>query len=354
VKTTLRTFPLARWTEQSGSNRAAELLREGRAHELGGCIAEALQCYSAAVDAAHRSSERAIVAESLRRSGIVHHRRNEPALARQLCERSHRISVDLGDSVLAAEALNALAGFDLESGSMQTAQEKFERALELGAASADLRGRAEQNLGILANVQGDTARAMAHYRQSLLSFESIGDQRGCAIAYHNLGMVSADCEQWDDADRYFRLCLSAARSVGDIHLEGLGLLNQAEVHLARRDYEQARHNAEAALGIFDQLGSLLDKADTYRVIGRAYRETGRYPLSESRLKSAMELAVNTGSLLSEAEVAREMGLLYQAMGRKEEALGYLNAARTLFGRLDAKLDLADVSARIRQLEESLA
>jgi hypothetical protein len=67
----------------------------------------------------------------------------------------------------------------------------------------------------------------------------------------------------------------------------------------------------------------------------------------------MELSVQTGSLLSEAEVAREMGLLYQTMGRKEEALAYLQVGRTLFGRLDAKLDLADISKHINQLEESL-
>jgi tetratricopeptide (TPR) repeat protein len=317
-------------------------------------MAEALQCYAAAIQAAERASDRAIMAESLRRSGIVQHRRSQPALARELCERSHHIAMDIGDTVLAAEALNALAGFDLESGSMHAAREKFDEALELGGSSEHLRGRIEQNLGILANIHGNPSEAMAHYRQSLLSFESVGENRGCAIAYHNLGMVSADCEQWDDADRYFRLSLSLARAIGDIHLEGLGLLNHAEVHLARRDYELARHNAESALGIFDQLGSELDKADAYRVIGRAYRETGRYPLAESRLRNAMELAVSTGSILSEAEVAREMALLYQAVNRGHEALAYLNIARTLFGRLDARLDLVDVSTRINQLEESLA
>jgi hypothetical protein len=48
-----------------------------------------------------------------------------------------------------------------------------------------------------------------------------------------------------------------------------------------------------------------------------------------------------------------MGLLYQAMSRSEEALAYLNVARTLFGRLNARLDLADVSRRINEVEESL-
>ena len=68
----------------------------------------------------------------------------------------------------------------------------------------------------------------------------------------------------------------------------------------------------------------------------------------------MELATSTGSILSEAESAREMALLYQAMGRGQEALAYLNMARTLFGRLDARRDLVDVATRINQLEESLA
>jgi tetratricopeptide (TPR) repeat protein len=301
---------------------------------------------------AEQSRERAILAEALRRSGILHHRRSEPAVARKQCQRSYDIAGELGDQLLAAEALNALAGFALEHGAMAEAREKFQRALTLGGSSPHLRGRTEQNLGILANVQGSIEEAIVHYRESLLAFESVGDERGCAVAYHNLGMLSADRQRWDDADRYFRLSLEIARATGDLHLQGLGLLNQAEVYVACQEYDLARQNAETALGIFDQLGCHMDKADAYKVLGRAYREMGRYPLAESRLRTAMELAVSTGSVLSEAEVSRELALLYQAMGRKQEALSFLNVARTLFGRLDARLDLKDVSTRISQLEES--
>ncbi|HEU5304169.1 MAG TPA: HD domain-containing phosphohydrolase, partial [Gemmatimonadales bacterium] len=256
------------------------------------------------------------------------------------------------DQVLAAEALNALAGFDFESGSIAAAREKFYQALELGKASAELRGRTEQNLGILANIQGALAEALAHYRESLLAFESAGDDRGCAIAYHNLGMVSADRELWDDADRYYARSFEISVTIGDIHLQGLGLLNHAEVHLARQRYDQAKQNAEAALGIFDQIGSKLDKADAYKVIGRVYRETGRHALAESRLRAAIDLAVSTGSILSEAEASRELALLYQAMGRNQEALRLLNVAHRLFSRLDARVDLVDVSTKVHRLEET--
>jgi putative nucleotidyltransferase with HDIG domain len=315
-------------------------------------MTEAVQCYSAAIELAERDAERGVLAEALRRLGIVHHHRNESDVARKLCQRSYETATDMNDPVLAAEALNALAGFDFEAGSIEAAREKFYRALELGGASAELRGRTEQNLGILANIQGALAEALAHYQRSLGAFESSGDERGCAIAYHNLGMVSADRELWDDADRYFQRSLDIVEAIGDVHLQGLGLLNHAEVHLARQRYEQARLNAEAALAIFDRLNSRLDKADAYKVIGRVYRETGRHALAEFRLRSAVDLAVSTGSILSEAEASRELALLYQAMGRNQEGLRLLNAAHRLFGRLDARVDLVDVSTKVHRLEET--
>ena len=336
-------------TQASG---AAELLQQARSHERAGAMAEAVQYYIGAIESAEQNSQPGILAEALRRLGVVHHHRNEGDIARTLCERSFQTAMDMNDPVLAAEALNALAGFHFEAGAIEEAREKFYQALELGGSSAELRGRTEQNLGILANIQGGLAEALAHYQRSLGAFESIADDRGCAIAYHNLGILSAYRELWDDADRYFRRSLDMARAIGDVHLQGLGLLNHAEVHLARQHYEQARQNAEAALSIFDQLGSRLDKADAYKVIGRVYRETGRHALAESRLRSAVELAVSTGSILSEAEASRELALLYQSMGRNQEALRLLNMAHRLFGRLEARVDLVDVSTKVHRLEET--
>jgi putative nucleotidyltransferase with HDIG domain len=315
-------------------------------------MAEAVQCYESAIEAATGDGEPGALAEALRRLGVLHHHRDLPALARELCQRSYTTALEIHNSVLAAEAMNALAGFDFEAGQIETARDQFYRALELGGSSAELRGRTEQNLGILANIQGRLAEALAHYQRSLAAFESSGDECGCAIAYHNLGMVSADRELWDDADEYFRQSLEIAQRIGDLHLQGLGLLNHAEVHLARQRFEQARQNAETALGIFEQLGSRLDKADAYKVIGMVYRETGRHALAESRLRSAVELAVSTGSILSEAEASRELALLYQGMGRNQEALRYLNSAHRLFRRLDARVDLVDVSTKVSRLEDT--
>ena len=326
-----------------------EELRAGRNFEREGKLDQATARFERAIalDPSVRSTQ---AIEALRRLGVICHHRNEASRARSLCHQSYEVAKSVENDVLAAEALNALAGFDFESGDMNSAREKFVAGLELGRASEELQGRILQNLGILANVEGNLETARQHYLNSLQAFVHAGDERGCAIAYHNLGMISADQEQWEEADRYFVASHARATSLGDIHLQGLCFLNHAEVHLARQRYEKARDSAEAALRIFDQLGARLDKADAYKVLGTVYRETGHHSVAESRLKAAIDLAVETGSVLSEAEASREMALLLQAMGRNQDALRLLNTSHRLFNRLNARVDLVDIRGKVSELE----
>src|SRR5207249_4080360 len=76
----------------------------------------------------------------------------------------------------------------------------------------------------------------------------------------------------------------------------------------------------------------------------------RLTLAESRLRSAIDLAVAAGSVLNEAEASRELALLYQAMGRNQDALRLLNVAYRLFRRLDARVDLVHVGGKVAELE----
>jgi putative nucleotidyltransferase with HDIG domain len=329
---------------------AREHLAEARVHERAGRTVEAGAAFERAIQAAEQGDDPRILAESLRRLSVLCHHRNEPERARALCRRSRETAHAMADRVLTAEAINTLGGFELEHGAMGPARELLEEALRLSGDRADLRSRIEQNLGIIATVQGDHTAALGHYRSSLDACQASGDEKGCAIAYHNLAMISADRLEWNEAEAYYEASAAIAERIGDVHLQGLCRLNHAEVHLARQAYGPARESAEAALAIFDRLGSRIDKADAYRVLGMVYRATGRNALAEARLLAAIETAVATGSLLSEAEASRELAKLFQIMGRNQEALAHLNAAWRLFGRLDAHLDLVDIEAKVADLE----
>src|SRR6266487_4201734 len=327
---------------KSGVTTAADLLHEARERERVACLPEAIACYEAAVAAAERSEERAVLAEALRRLAVVRRHRSDAASARALCHRSYDVARQAGNDLLAAEALNTLGGLHLSAAAPEDARRAFLEALKLGGSSRELRARVEQNLGILANIHGELHEAIAHYERSLDAYRDCGDEHGCALAYHNLGMVSADQGRLTAADVYFRESRALAERVGDVYLRGLCLVNHAEVDVMCQRFENARQKAEEALALFDQLGVRSAKADAYRVIGMVYRETGRTVLAESRLRSAIELAVAADTVLGEAEASRELALLYQGMGRNQEALHLLNTASRLFQRLDARVDLLDV------------
>ena len=336
----------------SPARRAGDLLALARERERAGFIDRAIEAYEAAIERADESGESSVLAEALRRLGVVQHHRDEQVSARTLAERSFDVAMDAGHDILAAEALNLIAAVEFESGAIPAARQIYQRALALAGTNLEIRARIEQNLGVLANVQGNLPAALEHYQRSLDACRSLGDEHGCAIAYHNLGMISADQQLWDDADRYFTSSVEIARRNGDVRLEGLCLLNHCEVHLARQHYDLARENAEAALAIFDRLDARLDKADAYKVLGVVYRDTGRHALAESRLTAAIDLAVSTSSVLSQAEATRELARLYQAMGRNQEALTLLNTAHSLFEHLDARVDMFDVLAKRARLEDT--
>ena len=326
------------------------LLQEAQRHDSRGRMDEAIRWYNATINTAEAKDDGAVLAIALRRLGVVHHRRDDQERARTLCHRSHDVAVALGDDVLVAEALNTLAGFDLESGNYAAARRTFRQALLLGGENGAVRGRTRQNLGILANIQGDISEALDHYRHSLEAFEECGDNRGRAISFHNLGMINGDLEQWDEAYDYFSRSRTIADAIGDVHLEGLCSLNITEVHLARQQFEDARTSAEAALEIFTQLGAQDGRAAAYRFLGMLYREAGKPALAEARLTLSLELASERHLPLEEAEALRELAVLYQAQGRNQKALEHLNAAHRVFRRLAAKVDLGDVAAKVAKLE----
>jgi putative nucleotidyltransferase with HDIG domain len=339
-------------THLAAVRRAADLLHDARAQEKEGHLSEAIDSYDRAIALAQQRGELEVLSEALRRLAVLRHQRDASPEARALCRRSFEVATGIADHRLAAEALNTLGGIEMATGCLTEAGQHFRDSLALGAGRGELRARVEQNLGILANIQGNLDEASRRYRRSLREYRQAKDEHGCAIAYHNLGMVSADRESFEEADRYFTRSREIAERSGHIYLQGLCLVNHAEVHLARGRFDAAEEDGHRAFTIFDQLGARAEKSGACRVTGAVYRETGRHTLAEAQLRAAIDIAAAAGSVLNEAEASREMALLYQILGRNQDTLRHLNTAHRLFGRLDARRDLVNVAAKMADLEHN--
>jgi len=346
--------PPAATTERHGSDedscRAQLLYDSARLHERAGKMHEAATEYEAAVRACEEEGEQRLLVEALRGLAVVRHKTGNDVEAYVLCQRAFVAANETGDPLLAAEALNTRASIDLTAGQIAAASEGYRQALGLRFDSPKLRARIEQNLGIIANIRGDLNAALDHYTRSLEAFRAAEDDAGCSMAYHNLGMISADRHRWDDAERYYAQSLELAVALGDEQVRAQCLLNRTEVLLARNRFAEARSSAESALGIFNRIGGERHKADAYRFLGVVYRETGSRALAEARFKAAIEVAQRIQNPLAEAEASRELAQLYRSVGRNQDSLRLLNASHRLFGRVDARVDLVDVTRKTADLE----
>ena len=334
---------------QETSNSAAISLQLGRVHDVAGRLAEAALAYEQAVSDAASSGEGPVLVEALRRLGVVRHRRNDADGGRDCCARSYREAVELGDLLLAGEALNALAGLDFDAGAITAARASYVNALALAGSSQSLQGRIEQNLGILDSVQGDHVSAYGHYRRALEAFRQAGDDTGTALAQHNLGVTASRRGDWEEAERSLTRSAVLAGHLGDFFLKALCELHRAEVCHARQHYADALTRAESALATFEQLGDQRAMSDAYKVIGKILRVSGRLELAEQRLRHALAIAAENGWILGQAEASREVAHLLEQNGRKQEALVYFRDAYDLFGRLAALADLREVAQHITAL-----
>jgi putative nucleotidyltransferase with HDIG domain len=334
----------------AGSRNAADRLAAARRLERSGRVASAIAEYECAIVAAELSENHNVLAESLRLLAVLRHQQDDTLSARVLCERSRDVALGIGDQLLAAAALNTMGGLDLMTGSLDSAEREFLESLERGSSDLALCARAEQNLGILANIRGRHDEAMSRYARSLESYRTCGDRHGCAIAYHNLAMVSADRGQFEEAARYFEMSLAIADVEGDVYLRAAGLVNSAEVDVSCQRYENARQKIEDALACFDKLEAHGLRSGAHRVLGMIQRETGRPELAAQQFHSAIQLAVGAGSMLNEAEASRELATLHRMNGRNHDALRMLTIALRLFRRLDARTEMVDVGAKVAELE----
>jgi tetratricopeptide (TPR) repeat protein len=308
------------------------LLQVAREYDRKGYLQETAGAYDAAITAATIAGDRRVAAEALRRLAVVRCRRQENDAARALCARSEAVAREAGDDGLVAEALNTAGGIDLLDERFGEARALFRQAEAL-ATDPDLLGRIEQNLATVASTQGDYAEALDRYQRSLAGFLRAANEHGCAVAYHNLGVISIDLRRWHDADHYLRLCLHAAHLTGDLHLRGQAVMNHAEALAGLGRLREARVAAETAASIFDELHAPLELANAYRVLGAVFRRMGELPTAQTRLRLAIEVASTSRCALSEAEATRELALVLAALGRTADAAALMGQAAADLERL---------------------
>lgn len=234
-------------------------------------------------------------------------------------------------------ALNLAGVVQFELGDLAGAEERLSSLLELARESEDdeMSGRATNNLGTIASLQGDHERALSLFRLSIPAYQKVGFEVGLAQADHNLGIVNRDLGFWRESDRHYQHALRRARHLGDERLAAMARVGRAELSHRRGDQEFAAAEAKHALATFAKVGDELGRADALRLLGSIATEKEDWDAALTSFDQALELARTHANPLLEAEILEERSELHVREHRSALAHADLEVAAAIYRRMGA-------------------
>jgi tetratricopeptide (TPR) repeat protein len=268
---------------------------------------------------------------------------------REACGWLERTSAELkrsGDRAAWRKAVNLVGAARFELGDLDDAERAFHDALALGRAEGDdlVLARATNNLGLIANVRGRHAEALALYRMAIPSYQRLGQPRGLAETYHNLAITFRDLGDLKRAEKCERRALEYARQASDERLAAMAQVGLAELTLRQGDAELAEVTARRGAEAFARQGDVKGEADALRLAGVAGTLLGKYDAADAALRRAVALAAAQGYALVEGEARRAQAELALARGDGAGAREAAQAALALLERVQAARDAAALRA----------
>ena len=224
-----------------------------------------------------------------------------------------------------------------------------------------------------AYVNTDPVKAVGYTREALTLAEQIGDEKGKAACYNNLGVAYRNQGALDVALGHYLNSLEIYTSLQ--HAEGIATTknNIANIYTMKKNYAQAlsyfesSHQGFVALGLTDRIiGSmnnlgnlhsdlqLYDKALTYYTdahklaekagrefadpltnIGNLYYRQGNYQRAVDYYQRALEMVRRQNDRATELSILANLGELFEKAAQPKVAQQYLDQALQLAAELQA-------------------
>src|SRR6266705_3502942 len=245
----------------------------------------------------------------------------------------------LKDRTLEVRALNVCGAIALERGGIDDATYFFTRAQEEATEDNDMAtaGRCANNLGIIANMQGDYARAIDAYQK-------VRYDRGIVESQHNLAITYREQGQLDHAMYAANEALGAAERLGDRGLRAQALAGLAEIQVARGEADLAIQDAERALAVHRELQDEVLETEDQRILAVAVGLAGKTREAEALLREGIDRATKHERPLLVANAQRDLANMLALAGDGAGAKQVAQAARATFERLGARVEIDKLDA----------
>jgi tetratricopeptide (TPR) repeat protein len=306
------------------TDQLRELVRTGR-------FREAVETYR------HPAGDAVIGPDAQLLAATAATRLTELDLAEELAGDAARRFAQRGDFDGRMRALNLLGVIGFERGQLAEAERRLTEALSLAYRLEDslVAARACNNLASVLHLRGRPEEAVGLYRGALLSYQRLGDRRGTAETYHNLGLTYRQLSDWEEAESAVTQAVRHAGSVGEPSLMALASGGRAELRIEQGDVELALSELDRAGRMAELAGDVIGVAELRRIRAVAALRGGRYQEALEQAEGARRTAEEHHVALLKAECAALAALAHRALGQAESAEDLRGEAEEGFRNLGA-------------------
>ena len=217
-------------------------------------------------------------------------------------------------------------------GDQRTAERLAAQCVETAETLGDqaLLAEALNRLGTT-TLSGTPGRAYAAYSRALEIFENLGDIRGQARCYGNLGIAAQFEARLDEAAHAFDRAINVARAGGMRDLWGVAAVNLGVLSQKCGDYDRARELFGEALALFAAVKhSEFQLAALYNM-AHVERELGLWESAAELYEATNPLAQRIGQSDIEIGALAGIGICFLELGRVEGARRTLEALEVRMG-----------------------
>jgi tetratricopeptide (TPR) repeat protein len=278
-----------------------------------------------------------LLADVLRWQGAILVNRGRTSDAEPLFEQSLAIAEQLDYTAGRAHALNCTAALSQRRGDVPAARALLIESLRLAQLSNETRllGSIQQNLGIIADIGGDTRAALAHYRAAQKIFEDAKDDQRLCWLLINVGYLYAKEQRYEEAEAVFLRGTVIARERGDLMSEGFLEENRAEARMIAGYPDEAHEPIVRALQVAELRRDDIRRAAALKLRGAYERLMGRAETAVETLRHALTLSTLGEDALLGAEVLYQFGIALHAVGDTRMAGEVWRAGLEAFQRIAA-------------------
>ena len=232
-------------------------------------------------------------------------------------------------------AINNIGYVADEQGNMTLAIESYLKSAKLCSEINDKigLGKALNNIGSVYEDLGDVVNALDYYHRSLKIREEIKDEKGVAVCYNNIGLIYFKQKDFVKALKYYHSGLNLLLKINNQQLASISYNNIGLVYQKQNNLGYALMYFQKARNIQISIGDDFNYFQISNNIGLVYESQGNNDLAlkcyEENLLLTQKLNFKKGVAISLGNIAN----IYFQMGKSKEAVEKAELSFKLFQEL---------------------